>query len=305
MTRTKQLLRHVVIATFALSIGSVWYGPANAVDRNGDRSPASQNAVFSTRVDRVRVDVSVRQDGRAVRDLRAADFEVLDNGVPQRVDLVGFEETPVNAVLAFDMSGSVQGARLDQLRRAGTRFVEAIGPDDMAALVAFTDLVTIRSRFTADKRHLLEALNQPALGADTSLIDAMHTAMVLGESESGRPVVIVFSDGADTSSFLSVDQVLNTARRTGPVVYAVTSSQAERRGFLDDLVRLTGGRRLEIASLDRLSDAFAEILSEARQRYLLSYTPTGVDAGGWHELTVRVRNRRADIRARPGYLVGQ
>jgi hypothetical protein len=85
-------------------------------------------------------------------------------------------------------------------------------------------------------------------------------------------------------------------------VYAVTSLKEDRDNFFGDLVRLTGGRRLEVASLDRLSDAFEEILNESRDRYLLSYTPTGVSSGGWHEIDVRVRGRRADIRARPGYL---
>jgi hypothetical protein len=85
-------------------------------------------------------------------------------------------------------------------------------------------------------------------------------------------------------------------------VYAVTSPQIQPDGFLEDLVRLTGGRRLDVASLDRLSDTFAAILRESRERYLISYTPRGVPAAGWHELTVRVRDSRAEIRARPGYL---
>jgi hypothetical protein len=125
---------------------------------------------------------------------------------------------------------------------------------------------------------------------------------VLGGSRPGRPLVIVFSDGTDTASFLSPGLVLDTARRTEPVVYAVTSRQDEQDRFLDDVVRLTGGRRIEIASLERLSDAFAEILGESRERYLISYTPTGVSRGGWHAVIVRVPGRRAEVRARPGYL---
>lgn len=265
----------------------------------------AQGSVFSSRVEAVRVDVSVRRDGQVIRGLLPADFEVTDNSVPQRVELVAFEETPVNVVLTLDMSGSVQGERLAQLRAASARLAEALEPGDAAALVTFTDLVAIRSGLTSDTSGLLAALQQPAGGSETSLVDAAHAAMILGESESGRPLVIVFSDGVDTSSFLSADLVLNTARRIGPVVYAVTTPQAERGGFLDDLTRLTGGRRLEIASLAQLSDAFAETLREARERYVISYTPTGVSADGWHDLTVRVRQRGADVRARPGYLAGQ
>src|SRR5690606_1006474 len=109
---------------------------------------------------------------------------------------------------------------------------------------------------------------------------------------------------AAPATCLPAAPALNPARRTGSVVYAVTSPQAERSEFLDQLVRATGGRRLSIASLDRLSDAFTELIEESRQRYLISYRPTGVASDGWHELAVRVRGRRAEVRARPGYLAG-
>jgi len=227
---------------------------------------------------------------------------VLDNGVRQQVDFASLDQLPVNVVLALDMSGSVHGTRLAQLQQAGARLVDMLGPAERAAVVAFTDLVAIRSSFTGDKPTLLSALQQSAEGTDTALVDATHAALVLGGSRMGRPLVIVFSDGADTASFLSSELVLDTARRAGPVAYAVASASDGPNSFLDSLVRLTGGRRLEVASLDRLSDAFAEILSESRERYLLSYTPTGVPAGGWHEVIVRVPGRRAEVRARPGYL---
>ena len=261
----------------------------------------AQAPTFSSRARTVRVDVSVRQGGQPVMGLGAADFEVLDNGVRQVIDYVGQEDTPVNVVLALDMSGSVQGARLSELRTAGTLLTSKFQRGDMGALVTFTDFVSIRSRFTADRNALVSALQQEASGTDTALVDAAHTAMALGESAQGRPLVIVFSDGTDTASFLAPSLALDTARRTGPVVYAVTTD-GRRDAFLDDLARLTGGRRLDVSSLERVSDAFAAILGEARQRYLVSYTPTGVAEGGYHELTVRVRGSRAEVRARPGYL---
>jgi len=265
-----------------------------------NRTP--QEPVFAARVDTVRVDVSVRQGGRAVEGLAATDFEVLDNGVRQQVDFATLDQMPVNVVLALDMSGSVKGDRLSQLQEAGARLVDMLGPAERAAVVAFTELVAIRSGFTADKTTLLSALQQPIEGTDTALTDATHAALVLGGSRTGRPLVIVFSDGTDTASFLSSERVLDTARRAGPVAYAVASVRDGPNDFLDNLVRLTGGRRLDVSSLERLSDAFAEILRESRERYLLSYTPTGVPAGGWHEVIVRVPGRRAEVRARPGYL---
>jgi VWFA-related protein len=263
----------------------------------------AQQPIFSSRVDTVRVDVSVRQGDLSIVGLTAADFDVLDNGVRQKVDFATLEQMAVSVVLALDVSGSVEGARLARLRAAGERLVGMLTARETAAVVAFTDLVTIASDFTSDKTRLLAALEQPGGTGDTALVDATHAALVLGESQQGRPLVIIFSDGADTASFLSPNLVLETARRTGPVVYAVTMFDTSS-DFIDDLVRLTGGRRLEVESLDRVSDAFAEILSESRERYLLSYTPTGVKPGGWHDIQVRVRGRRAEVRARPGYLAG-
>lgn len=265
----------------------------------------AQAPTFSADVAVVRVDVSVRQNGRALRGLTAADFELVDNGVPQRVSLVGLESMPLSVVVALDLSGSVQGARLAHLQKAGQRVVDMLEPRDTSALVTFSDRALVAVDVTSDKARLTSALQRVVPGADTALVDAAHTAMVLGDADASRPVVIVFSDGVDTASFLSPAQVLDTARRTGPVVYAVTSAAAEPGGFLDDLVRLTGGRRLDAPSLDRVSDTFADILREARERYLITYSPTGVAAGGWHDVSVRVRgNGRADVRARPGYLAG-
>src|SRR5690606_36452186 len=99
----------------------------------GQEVRADQDLVFSSGIETVRVDVAVRQNGEAVRGLAAGDFEVLDSGVPQTVDLVGFEDVPVNVVLTLDMSGSVQGARLAQLQQGGARLVEALEPRDRAA----------------------------------------------------------------------------------------------------------------------------------------------------------------------------
>jgi len=262
----------------------------------------AQGPTFSARTETVRVDVSVIDRDRPVRGLTAADFELLDNGVPQRIDFVGFEDTPVSVMLALDMSGSVQGARLGQLRDAGARVTSSLRPGDRAGLISFSERVLIRSRLTSDIGTLVAALGQPAPAGDTALIDAAYAAMVAGASDSGRPLVIVFSDGADTASFLAPELVLDTARRLGPAVYAVTTAGLDRGGFLDELVRLTGGRRLD-ATFDRLGETFTTILDEFRLRYLLSYTPTGTTPGGWHELTVRLRSRPGvEVRARPGYL---
>src|SRR5687768_4111397 len=100
---------------------------------------------FTSRVDAVRVDVLVTADGQPVNGLRAADFEIRDNGVPQRVDLVSFEEIPLNVVLALDMSGSLTQEGLEHLTRAGHAILEGLEKDDRAALITFSHAVVQRS----------------------------------------------------------------------------------------------------------------------------------------------------------------
>jgi hypothetical protein len=112
---------------------------------------------------------------------------------------------------------------------------------------------------------------------------------------------VVFSDGVDTASFLPEDRGLEAARRANAVAYGVWAGGAAKPAFLRALTEVTGGRLLDAADGPGLRQAFVDVLGEARQRYLLAFTPTGVAVGGWHTLRVKVKTRRATVRARPGY----
>ena len=255
---------------------------------------------FTSRIEAVRVDVLVTENGRPVQGLTQADFELLDNGVRQRIDLASFEQIPLNVVLALDMSASLQGLRLGHLQTAGRRVLEGLKPGDRAALVTFSHVVSPSQGLTADLDRVRAALDQARGAGLTSLVDATHAGMLLGESDAGRSLLIVFSDGVDTSSWLSADAVLETARRGDVVVYGVEVGE-RRASFPRDLSEATGGRRFAVESTNDLSAAFAGILEEFRMRYLVSYSPQGVAPGGWHRLQVRVKNRGVSVQARPGY----
>jgi Ca-activated chloride channel family protein len=88
------------------------------------------------------------------------------------------------------------------------------------------------------------------------------------------------------------------------VVYSVEVGE-RRASFPRDLSEVTGGRLFAIESTTDLSATFSKILEEFRMRYLVSYSPQGVAAGGWHRLEVRVKNRNVTVKARPGYFAGQ
>ena len=266
-------------------------------------SAQTQSPVFSTKVEVVRVDALVTDSGRPVLGLGPADFEVLDNGVPQDVEFVSYDQIPLNVVLALDMSDSVAGERLEHLRGASTAVLAGLKRNDQSALVTFNNQVTLGAALTGDLEPLREAIGQIAGEGDTSLVDGVYAGITVGESDAGRALLMVFSDGLDTLSWLTPAAVLDTAKRSDVVVYAVSVGKV-KADFLRDLASFSGGRLFELEKTANLSATFVSILEEFRQRYLVSYTPRGVSRDGWHRLEVRLKGRRATIKARPGYLAG-
>jgi Ca-activated chloride channel family protein len=264
----------------------------------------TQNTVFSAKVEAVRVDVLVTDNGQPVLGLGAADFEVTDNGVPQKVDFVSYDQIPLNVILTLDMSDSVAGDRLDHLRSAGAALLAGLKNDDQAALVTFSHLVALGAGLTSDPARVRRAIDQAVGAGDTALLDGTYAAITLGESDPGRALVIVFSDGVDTSSWLTPEAVLEAAKRSDAVVYAVSTRSRLKPEFLRDVTSLTGGRLFEIEKTATLGQIFVSVLEEFRRSYLVSYTPKDVDKNGWHRLDVRVKGRRVNVRARPGYLAG-
>jgi VWFA-related protein len=273
-----------------------------ALEASGGR--AQQSPAFSSKIEAVRVDVLVTDNGQPVRGLRPGDFEVTDNGVPQVVDLVSFDEVPLNVILALDMSDSVAGERLEQLRGAGGGVLAALKKGDQAALVSFSHAVQLGAGLTSNVASVQAALGEAQSSGQTALVDGAYAGIMVGESDAGRALLIVFSDGVDTSSWLRADAVLDAAKRADVVVYGVSVVSRLKPEFLRDLTSLTGGRLFEIDKTANLASTFLGILDEFRHRYLVSYTPKGVAKDGWHKLDVRVRNRRGAIKARPGYLAG-
>jgi Ca-activated chloride channel homolog len=269
---------------------------------SGSSPVLTQAPTFSAAVNHVRVDVLVTDRGQIVRGLQPSDFEVLDNGVSQRVELVTFEQVPLNVILALDLSESVSGERLDHLRSAARALLDGLSERDQAALLTFSHKVRLKDGLTSNINRLKQSLEEAEPAGNTALIDGAFAAMMLGASGVGRDLVILFSDGFDTASWLPASTVLESARRADVVVYAVSA-----RGpapFLRDVTGLTGGTSFEVDSTKDLRARFTAILEEFRQRYLVSYSPQGVSKDGWHRLDVHVKGRRAAVKARAGYLAG-
>jgi VWFA-related protein len=282
---------------------------------------------FRSGVDAVQVDVLVTEGNRPVKGLTAGDFELRDNGVVQQIDAVAVDDVPVTLMLALDVSESVKGAPLEHLRAAIGAAGEALSPRDRLSLLTFSHQLDLAASPTADSAVVGSAAQAVEARGATALYDAALTALVTRQRIDGRAVLLLFSDGADTSSWLDPRAVIDAAQRSDVVIYGVTlRHQTEQRNarearqnrlerdwfreapasfgrqFLSLLTEDTGGTVLVAERSDQLRETFVRVVSEFKSRYILSYTPRGVEGGGWHSIDVSLKGKRGDVTARRGYL---
>jgi VWFA-related protein len=282
-----------------------------------------QQPSFRTSVDVVRLEALVLDGGKPVSDLTDRDFEVFDNGVRQRVRVESLEESSIDVVLALDTSSSVAGRLLEQLTAAATSLVDALDDRDRVALLTFSQALAIRAPLTADRAHVRAAIAAVRAQGSTSIADALSAALALPGANDRPTLLLVFSDGVDTASWLTPSQVLDQARRSETVIDGVVvgsdstrrlapparGGRVDPRDEVDEIERLlpavteaTGGRLLDGSRADRLSAAFVDAVRSFRQRYEITWTPAEATPG-WHAIEVRVKgHRNATVRARPGYL---
>ena len=141
--------------------------------------------------------------------------------------------------------------------------------------------------------------------------DALYAGLTIGSHSTGS-LLLVFTDGRDTFSWLASGDVLDVVRKTDSLVYVVTTQPAEWQGrvpkvydptapFLGQLASAGGGTVFSLDSMSELERVFLSILAEMKTRYRLYYHPHGVERPGWHDLEVKVRRRGVRVRARPGY----
>lgn len=278
--------------------------------------------VFGTSVETVNVDVFVTRKGAPLPGLRAEDFVVRDNGVPQRVELVDRAAVPTTAVLALDTSASVAGRKLALLRAAAGSFLAELRPRDEAALLAFDHRIQLRHEATTDRAAIRDALASLSAGGATSVIDALYFSLKRRWG-TGLPLVVLFTDGEDSGSWLENDAVLQAARESKALLHVVGTEAGGLRlarspkgagfapvpsepGFVYLLRRaaeITGGAYWSVEGDDHLEAVFRRVLETADARYVLRYEPQGVARAGLHDLKVSVRRRGLEVRARKEYAV--
>jgi VWFA-related protein len=275
---------------------------------------AQQAPTFKSRADAVVVDVSVRDGTRVISNLTAADFEVLDNDVPQQVTDVSFGKVPIDVTIVFDVSQSVSGQTLERLRRGVVQLMRDLNKEDRLKLMTFNMRVSRIVDFTADPAEVERALKVALAGGGSSVWDAVAVALVSASEPNRRQLVVLFSDAADTSSTLDADALVSVAQRTtasfSAVVASVTLAGARPvmsfgPGWpvLQRLAVETGGGVFPIGPANPdLTSAFRRAVDQFRSSYVLHFNPTGVERAGFHTLKVSVKGRpKTTITARRGY----
>ncbi len=274
---------------------------------------------FELEVRSVYVDVFVTRDGKPVTTLDSEDFVVLDNGVAQEHELVDIEAVPMSTLLVLDASGSVRGSKLRHLRGAAHAFIEGLKIEDEAGLLMFSHRLDLRKRLDNDFADLRRVLNQRVEGGFTALNDALFAGLKLLESGTGRPLLLLFTDGIDNASWIREPDLLDAVRASDAVIYAVgvfsasgvyqgnrlvSDSSQDGRHFLERLAESTGGQTWFTESTVALKDIYLRILAEMETRFLLTYQPQDISQAGWHEIEVKVEGYKvSEVRARSGYLV--
>jgi VWFA-related protein len=250
----------------------------------------------------VLVDVAVTRGDVPVPGLTVTDFTLLDEGVPQDVTVANSADRSISAVLDFDVSASTQGSRLTDLMRAGGILVDDLKPGDSAALATFNDRVVQLAPLTPDLAAVRSALNQIVPSGQTALFDGVYAGLVLTSTSVGTSLVVVYTDGKNTVSWLRPDEVMSAANHLNAVIDAVIVRNARSSDDLRELVQATGGEVVVIDSTSDLGRQFARLLRDFRSRYQLTFVPHGVRPGGFHHLEVKVRGSGLTVHARAGYV---
>ncbi len=272
-------------------------------------APGGAEAQFRVETRAVLVDISVTRDG-PVRGLQAEDFELLVAGEPKEFRLLDPNSLPLAVLFAMDVSASTAGERRRRLAAGARQFAGALTEDDDCAVVAFSNRASWVREFASCSGEVGDGLLQTGGGGATALWDGVVMSLAALHWGSGRPVLLLFTDGLDNLSWARERHIRSSVQASEVLLYSIIAPaprpsrilRTDREGIelLEELVRTTGGRSVTIRSDADLEEAFREVLRDLRVRYVLAFSP---DPGrrGFVPIQVRVKERRVRVRAREGY----
>ena len=280
---------------------------------------SADQTTFRSTTALVSVNVSVKRGNRVVANLKAADFTLTDNGVPQRVDSVAIESVPIDATLFLDTSGSTSG-KLDEMRHDVQAILQLLRPGDRFRLLTIGDAVDPAVPWVSAGTKAQVSI--AAVGGISLIHDALMFALAHRPEPGRRHLVVGMTDRRDCGSVVPAALLLDVAGRSDAVMHLVDysgsggdahyrvrtcSPQATPVGerMIREAAERTGGQLHEQSRFFRASSiarAFKSIFDDFRQSYVLQYSPSGVKGPGWHAIAVTVPSAKdATIRSRQGY----
>jgi len=274
------------------------------------QTPSQQQPTFRGGVRSVPVYATVRDDqGGFVLDLTKDDFEIRDNGRVQPIATFTTDLAPINAVVLLDGSGSML-PQFDAVKEGASSFIIRLLPEDRVRVGSFADLIKFDAEFTSDRDSLLDFLHNDfnlRMANETRLWDALRESTLMLGHEPGRRVVVVFTDGYDTTSLTSAHVVMANARERDVIVYGIAmwtgrgTQQVRPSRDLEYLAADTGGGYYELTERDEMNSTFTRVAAELHQQYVMAFTPQTFD-GKVHNLEVKVKREHMKVRARKTYL---
>lgn len=254
----------------------------------------------------VLVPVIVTHDGEFVRGLKQQDFEVAEDGVVQTVASLASEDSPLDLVLAIDVSGSMEHA-LDDVKVAVKQLLGKLRPGDAATLVGFNDTMFLAAEREKDQAARQRAVDLLSAWGGTALYDATVRALDLVSHEWGRKGLVIFSDGDDRNSLTSRETAAARVQASDAMLYTIGfgggATVPTLRTKLETYAKATGGRAFFPQRAQDLDGAFDQIVSELANQYVISYSSTNLKQdNNWRSIKVRVRRPgKYEVRAREGY----
>jgi len=277
----------------------------------------SAAAQFSYKTD---VDVAgftvtiVDREGETVSGLEATDFDVREDGVPQAITFFTRGEAedavPLHIGLLFDTSESMEKDLMFS-RNAAIRFLKTFATAADFTLVEFSDDVRAARFSQSEFPRLVERIRSSKAKGRTSLYDAASVYLSSAFDQTGRKVLVIFTDGDDTSSSRRWDETLRLLRASDVTVYPIgflANRGAPRlmlQSKLMEIARLTGGRAMFPGTMKELEPMYASIAAEIEGQYVLGYAPTNAARDGkWRKVDIKLKRPTADriqVRTREGY----
>jgi VWFA-related protein len=256
-------------------------------------------------VDVVQVTVTIADGhGKFVRNVPQSAFHVFEDGRPQAVSHFASEDVPLELVAAIDISGSMAPA-MPKLKTAVKEFLSDVPTQDQVTLLGFNDNIFTLTRKSIDPKERVKAVDRLAPWGSTALYDVLLRGIDMLGRQTGRKALVVFTDGEDQGSHATIGDDERRLQSSDVTLYMIGQGRGVTleplRKIMERLSTPTGGRALFTDSIDELHNAFADLLDELSNQYLLGYAPTNTTKDDtWHRIKVDVDGQH-DVRARQGY----